>query len=187
MITRSNSKYDVRSVQDTEIEPKLIPSSGEKLQGRTSSNSNEARVYIRAWSFWEKEQQAFFDLRVFDVNACHYCNKSLRQCHIMNEQEKKRAYNKKFLQIDHGTLTPLVFSINGSMRKECEKFYSCLAQIISEKRDFPQLISSNWIQTKVCFALLKSSLLCLRGSRTVCRKTAEFEIDVDVPNTVAKI
>ena len=61
-------------------------------------------------------------LRVFDPNACRYRNKSLQQCHFMNEQEKKRAYNEKILQIEHGTFTPLVFSINGSMGRECQKF-----------------------------------------------------------------
>ena len=33
--------------KDTEIEPKLTPLSGGKLQGRTSKNSNEARIDIR--------------------------------------------------------------------------------------------------------------------------------------------
>ena len=64
------------------------------------------------------------------------------------------------------------------MEREGQKFYSRLAQLISEKRDLPQSISSDWIRTKVCFGLLKSSLLYLRGSRTVCRKTLEFEIDL---------
>ena len=101
----------------------------------------------------------FFDLRVFDP-----CFKSLQQCHVMNEQEKKRAYNERILQIDHCIFTPLVFSINGSMGRECLKIYSRLARIIFEKRDLPQSISSNWIRTKVFFGLLKSSLLCLRVS-----------------------
>ena len=70
-------------------------------------------------------------------------------------------------------------SINGSMGRQCQTFYSRLAHTISEKKDLPLLILSNWIRTKVYFRLPKSSLLCLRGSRTVCRKTAEFEIDVD--------
>ena len=105
----------------------------------------------------------------------------------MNEQEKKRAYNKRTLQIYYGTFTPLVFSIKASMGRECQKFYSRLAQMISEMRDLPQSISSNWIRTKVCFGLLKSSLLCLRGSKIVCKKPAEFEIDVVVSHTVAKI
>ena len=73
------------------------------------------------------------------------------------------------------------------MGRECQKFNSNLAQPISEKRDVPQSISGNWIRTKGCFGLLKSNLFCLRGSRTVCRKTAEFGIDVDVSHTVAKI
>ena len=64
------------------------------------------------------------------------------------------------------------------MGGECQKFYSRLTQMISEKRDLPKSISSNWIRTKVCFGLLKSSVLYLRGSRTVCRKTAEFEIEL---------
>ena len=78
-------------------------------------------------------------------------------------------------------------SINGSIGRQCQKFYSRLAQMISEKKDLPLLISSNWIRTKVCSRLLKSSLHCLRGSKTACRKTAEFEIDVDVSHTLAKI
>ena len=55
--------------KDTEIEPKLLPLSGEELHGRTTNRSNEARLDIRARGFWEKGQQAFFDVRVFDTNA----------------------------------------------------------------------------------------------------------------------
>ena len=73
----------------------------------------------------------------------------------MNEQEEKRAYNEKIIEKYHRTFTPLVFSVNSSMGREWQKFYSCLAQVISEMRDLPQSISSNWIRTKVCFGLLK--------------------------------
>ena len=73
---RSNSKYDVRLCKDTEIEPELTSLSGEELQDKTSTNSNKARVDIRNRGFWERGQQAFCDLWVFDPNACCYCNKS---------------------------------------------------------------------------------------------------------------
>ena len=105
----------------------------------------------------------------------------------MNEIEKKRAYNERILQIEQGTFTPLVFSINGSMGRECQRFYSRLAELISQKRDLPKSITMNWIRTKLCFALLKSSLLCLRGSRTVCRKVTELECDIDVSYNVTRI
>ena len=80
--------------KDTEIEPILTPLPGEELQCRTWKNSNEARLDIRTRSFWERGQQAFLDLRVFGPNACRYRNNSPQQCHVMNEQEKKRAYRK---------------------------------------------------------------------------------------------
>ena len=94
----------------------------------------------------------------------------------MKEQEKKGACNERIVQIDCGTCTPLVFSINGSMGTECQKLYLCLVQMISEKRDLQQSISSNGIQKKACFGLLKSSLLCLRESRIACRKRAELKL-----------
>ena len=70
-------------------ETPLTSLSGEELQGRATNNSNDARVDIRTGGFWERGQQAIFDLRVFDPNACRYCNTSLLQRHVMNEQEKK--------------------------------------------------------------------------------------------------
>ena len=62
--------------EDTEIEPKLTPLSGEEMQGRTSSNLSEARIDIRTLDFRKQGQQTFFDLRVFDPNACRYPNRS---------------------------------------------------------------------------------------------------------------
>ena len=76
--------------QDIEIEPKITPLSGEELQDRTSNNSIKERVDIRTRGFWERGQTV---TRVFDPNACRYLNKSLQQCYVMNEHEKKRVYN----------------------------------------------------------------------------------------------
>ena len=105
---------------------------------------------IRAQGFWNRDQQAFFDIRVFDPNACGYLNKSLQQCHAMNEHEKKRLYNEWMLQVDHGTFIPLVFSIYGSMGRECNMFYSRMSQLISDRRNLSKSITMNLIRTKVC-------------------------------------
>ena len=42
----------------------------------------------------------------------------LQQCHVMKEQEKKRAYNERVLRFEHGTFTPLLFIICGSTGRE---------------------------------------------------------------------
>ena len=115
-----------------------------------------------------------FDMRVFDPNACRYRNKSLQQCHVMNEHEKKQAYNERILQIEHDTFTTLVFSINGSTGRECQKFYSRLAHMISEKRDLPQSISSNWIQTKVCLGFAKTKSALFKEVESSMQKNSEI-------------
>ena len=74
------------------------------------------------------------DVRVFDPNANSHINTNLQQCHI-------RCCNQRILQIEHGTFTPLVFSIYGSVGRECSKFYSRLADLISVKKN--SLKSSN--------------------------------------------
>ena len=77
--------------KEVEIEPRLTLLIGKVLGSRTANTTNEARLDIRARGVWEQEQQAFLDLRIFDPNACRYLNKSLQQCHVMNEQEKKKS------------------------------------------------------------------------------------------------
>ena len=97
---------------------------------------------------------------------------------MMNEKEKKHQYNERIMETDHGTFTPLVFSINGGTGCECRTFYSRLAELIAEKRNVSKSIVISWIRTKLRFALLHASLICLQGSRSVTRQVEEFEDDI---------
>ena len=54
---------------DVEIEAKLTSLTGEQLQYRSTITGDEARLDIRARSFWVRGQEAFLDIRVFDPNA----------------------------------------------------------------------------------------------------------------------
>ena len=60
---------------DTEIEPTVVPLSGEDLSNQTANRSNETRFDVRVRGFWEREQQQLFDLEVFDTSTCRYLNK----------------------------------------------------------------------------------------------------------------
>ena len=172
---------------DVNIEPQLLPVTGERFNNRTANVSNEARVDIKSRGFWVRGQQAFFDVRVFDPNAKRYLHKALPQCYTQNEKEKKRQYNERILEVEHGSFTPLVFSIYGGMGRECSMFYNKLSQKISEKKDIHKSIATNWIRTKLSFALLKSALLCIRGSRSLDRKVCFVDDDIKIAHEVAKI
>ena len=172
--------------KDVAVEPTSIPLTGENMKYKSAIIGNEARLDVRVRGFWIYGQQAFLDVRVFDPNASRYVNVSLPQCYRGNESEKKRHYSERILQVDHGSFTPLVFSIYGGMGREYQMFYSKLAELIADKRKSSKSIVSSWIRTKICFALQKSCLLCLRGSRSMNRNIVSFEDDIEISHVVSK-
>ena len=119
---------------DVRIEPTLQKLTGEKFEQRTANTSDEARLDVAARVFWTAGQIAFFDIRVFYSNATRYVNHSLRQYYASNENEKKRKYNNGVMNVELGCFTPLVFSANGGISRECKMFYSRLTETISAKR-----------------------------------------------------
>ena len=88
--------------------------------------------------------------------------KSLKEAYVVNEQEKKRQYNDRILNVEHGYFTPLVFSCFGGMSHECTMFFKHMTSLIADKRNESYQNVAKWIKTKISFALLKVALICLR-------------------------
>ena len=59
--------------------------------------------------------------------------------------------------------------------------------MILEKRELHQSVVTNWIRTKISFALLKSALLCLLGSRSISRNMCFVGVNIETAHEVAKI
>ena len=135
---------------------------------------------VSARSVWVRNQRAFFYIRVFDPNAQRYQKQSLRQTYITNEQEKKIHYNERVLQIENGTFTPLVISVFGGMVNECKTFFKILSSLLSEKRLENLATVVIWVRKRVWFALLRSVLLCVRGSRHRYYKPEVKEVDMEI-------
>ena len=164
---------------DVHVEPPLQEITGESFHQTTSNTSEEARLDVAARSFWQTGQMTFFDVRVFNPIARRYVSQELSKCYESNEKEKKRQYNERVLQVEHGTFTPLVLSATGGMGRECAKFYNRLAELISEKRKQNYSLIVSWIRRKICFALLGSICSCLRGSRSLFNQRLESSISCD--------
>jgi hypothetical protein len=167
---------------DVEVEPPLIKLTGEQMRHKTAKIKEEARPDISARSFWVKGQKTFLDIRVFDPNAKRYQDLTIKQSYLRNENEKKRHYNERILNVDQGSFSPLVFSVSGGMAQEAKIFYSRLAEKISEKRKTNKNIVISWLRTKINFALIRSMLICLRGSRSIVRKNIDL-----VDETIAEV
>ena len=149
------------------IEPPLQPLSGEQLILRSANREDGARLDIAADDFWGRDRnRAFFDIRVFSPFAQSYRNTTLSQCYKKNEQEKKRAYDQRIRDVEHGSFSPLVFSTSGGMGPTANVVYKRLASMIAQKHDKTYSKTLHWIRCKLNYSLLRSAIMCIRGARS---------------------
>ena len=132
------------------VEPSLQPLSGESLHPRTAITSDNARLDVRADGFWDcPRQSAFFDVRIFNPTAQSCRNQSLPACYRRHELEKRRHYEDRVIQIEHGCFTPLVFSTSGGMGPSASIFFKRLASLLSTKRNAHYGSVMSWIRCKM--------------------------------------
>ena len=79
---------------------------------------------------------------------------------------KKRAYEQRVREVEHGSFTPLVFSASGGMGNAAKIFYKRLASMIAEKSGSPYSTTLAWLRTRLSFSLLRSAIQCIRGTRS---------------------
>ena len=148
------------------IEPPLPPLGDEVFRHRQANREDGARLDIVAENFWGRDRQnAFFDIRVFNPYAPSHRGTTLAQCYRRNELEKKRVYEERVTEVEHG---PLVFSTLGGMGPIAKVVYKRIATIIADKHKQPYSRTLFWIRCKLSFSLLRSAITCIRGSRSSC-------------------
>ena len=149
------------------IEPSLQPVTGEILSYRSANREDGARLDVVAESFWGRNRQrAFFDVRVFNPFAQSLRNTPLPQCYRQNELQKKRAYDQRVREIEHGSFSALVFSTTGGMGTTATTVYKRLASMIANKHNKTYSKTIHWLRCRLSFSLLRSAIMCLRGSRS---------------------
>ena len=147
-------------------EPELQPLSGEVFQAASAVVIDGARLDIKASGFWASRHEVdFFDVRVFNPLAPSYQHQSGDQTYANHERQKMLAYRERVRRVEHGTLTPLVFTCTGGAGPSGTYFIKRLASKISDHRDMPYSQAVGWLRCRVSFALLRSAIVCLRGSR----------------------
>ena len=107
--------------------------SGKHLN-KGSNKAQDARLDIHACGFWERHRSAMFDVTVCHPNAVSYRDLKPQQIYHIRDNEKKRLYSGRVLDIEHGAFTPLVFTTTGGMGTECLMYHSRLAQLIAIKK-----------------------------------------------------
>jgi len=196
VIQRHNELRDLEAelldmvCNDVQVEPILQDITGETLP-KGSNQAPDARLDIYARGFWERQRSTFFDVRICHPNAETYRGMTTDQIYQRHEDEKKRQYAKRVLDVEQATFTPLVFTTTGGMSKECKRYHSRLAELIAKKKGEDYSTTMTWIRTKVSYSILRSALVCLRGSRgrrkqKNCESINEIDFEVELVNGEVK-
>ena len=100
--------------------------------------------------------------------ARSYAPLSPAQLFRQAEKAKIREYKERILEVEHADFNPLVFTTAGGMAPQCHLVVKRLAEKIALKQELHLSVVSGWIRCRLSFALLRTTLMCLRGTR---RKT----------------
>jgi hypothetical protein len=154
---------------DVQLEPKLLPLTGETFTLKSANTRPDARSDVSARGVWRTMDKTFLDVRIF-----HDGNKSnsgpIEKVFLSHEAEKKRVYNQRIIEVEKSYFTPLVFSTSGGMGIEAAKYHKRLATLISTKRGIPYSDAISHIRCKLRFSILKTTLTAVRGYRGTATK-----------------
>ena len=158
---------------DVCTEPTLQPLTGETLTGTSAITDDGARLDFAASGFWGgHHERAFFDVRVYNPYATSN-RQPISACHRKHENIKKRAYEQRVREIERGSFTPLVLSLTGGLGNAATVCFKRLASMFATKRDQPYSTTMAWLRCSLSFCLLRSSIRCIRGSRSTGGRAAK--------------
>ena len=91
------------------------------------------------------------------------------------EGEKKKKYMAA-CEARHILFTPICCSVDGIFNSEAEVFLKRASENLSSKwrKSYSEIMG--WVRTRMSFAILRSSILCLRGSHTKWRLKMEHQL-----------
>ena len=144
----------------------MQPLTGETLALRSANSEDGARLDIRARGFWNRSQDAFFDILVFYPNAPSNRSTNISSVYRKHELLKKREYGQRVRDVERGVFTPIVFTTTGGIGREAATFYKRLADMITRKQQKPYSTVMGWLRCRLSFATLRSAIMCVRGSRS---------------------
>ena len=145
------------------------------------------------WTGWCKAgcvryQKTYFDVRVFNPLAPSNGNQQPATIFHKHEQEKKRAYKQRILDVEQSTFTPLVLSATGGhgergnhlLQAPCSNPVAIMGNPIYSK-------TLCWLRCHLSYSLIRSAIQAIRGARSSQGHAASSPLPTDHITTEAHI
>ena len=128
-------------------------------------------------------RQAYFDVKVVSPFARSNVHLEPAQLFKMAERAKIREYKERIRNVEHADFNPLVFTCSGGMAPS-HLVLKRLAEKLSEKKNLKLSVVSGWLRCRLSFALLGTTLLCVRATR---RKKVVCDNNIELAVSAARI
>ena len=151
---------------DVCVEPALEPLSGEMFPLRSTNIEDHARLDVAARGLYgSRFERTMFDVWVFNPFVPSNRNLTLPSVYRKHEQEKRRKYQRRVLEVEHSSVVPIVFSTTGGQGKASSALFARIASKLSDKRNEPFSVTMAFVRTKLSFSLVRAMVASLRGYR----------------------
>ena len=126
--------------------------------------TTEERGDVSCYSFWAKERDTIFNVRITDSDAATHWTVEVSKLLARQEKEKK----SKYLQSCHEMrkdFTPLVYTVDGVAGREARTAEKRLAALLADKwkRQYSQMVYH--VKVRMQLSLVRTTSLLIRGSR----------------------
>ena len=110
------------------------------------------------------------DVRIFNPNSESYLAQTLAQLYNQHENNKKKQYLNRVLQVEKGSFSPLVVTTTGGMAPEAIRFLKRVSERISAmtREKYSQVMNN--IRTRISFEIMRSVLVAVPGVRGKIRQ-----------------
>ena len=135
--------------------------------------------------FWRSMRTVFFDIKVVSLYAKSHVHLSHASLYRNAEKSKEREYLERIKNVEHADFNPLVFTTAGGMAPQSQLVVKRIASALSEKRDIPKSVVTGWLRCKLSFALLRTTLMCVRGTRV--RRFVDSDSNIELGVSAACI
>ena len=150
--------------KDVKVEPGLAPVNASLYSSSTITQS-DARLDISAIGVYSPFERSFFEIRVTHPNCASNEYKHLNQIYQEHEKARRSAYEERVLQAEKGSFVSLIYTTSGGMGPSCKILLKRLVEKLSFLKKERTGIVMNHLRTRVRFAILRSTLIALRGNR----------------------
>ena len=162
------------------FEPLLQALTGESFHLKSAKKDDNVRLDLTVTGLWTQLRKAFFDTTVIYPQALSYNAKSIPAVLKIGEQKKNRQYKERCMKVENADFSPLVFTTDGGMGPQAIFVMKRLCEFVADKTNHSLSQVVNHFRCRLSFALLRSSLICLRGTRSTKIVYDENDFDYSI-------